>query len=251
MVCIEKYDKFHLDFCLKASELSPVFYALILRARNLPFPEGFLRASVYWALTEKRIRPRKKSVTCCRPSDPHSQKGSQPIKDEVNRNGKVAFPYSPNEDFCAIPGKLCVCNPRASMCHGTGGCLCPRTIHAELNQGETSPQHRQLFCGNNKTKGSAGTGCPLNWRSGGCCFQQSTCVLISASFACVCLSFLISSGPGPDYIHTAQLIPTLAHLADLTNHLPTPSIQPRDTGHLSGTSESAGRESSRSGSPRR
>lgn len=145
------------------------------------------------------------------------------------------------------------CNLRAGMCHGTRGCLCPRTIHAKLNQGETSPQQRQLFCGNNKTKGSAGTGCPLHWWSAACCFQQSTCMFISVSFACVCLSFLISSRPDSDYIHmgAAQLIPTLSHLADLTNHLPTPFIQPRDWRRVSGTSESKGRESTRSGSWRR
>lgn len=148
----------------------------------------------------------EKSVTCCRTSELHSQKGSQPNKHKAKRNGKVAFPYTPNEGFCAIPDKLCACNPRASVCHGTRGCLCPRTIHAKLNQGETSPQQRQLFCGNNKTKGSARTGYPLNWRSGGCCFQQSTFVFISVSFACVCFSFLISRRPDPDYIHTRVLL---------------------------------------------
>lgn len=172
----------------------------ILRARNLPFSEGFLRAAMCWALTEKKNQTQKNL------SHAPEHLIFTPIKHEANRNGKVAFPYAPSEGFCAIPDKLCVCNPRAGMCHGTRGCLCPRTVRAELNQGETSPQHRQLFCGNNKTKGSAGTGCPLNWRSGGCCFQQSTCVFISASFACVCLSFLISRRPGPDYIHRRVLL---------------------------------------------
>lgn len=177
-----------------------------------------------WALMEKRIRPRKICHMLLTIWELHSPEGTQPIKHEANRNGKVAFPYTPSEGFCANPDKICVCNPRA-MCHGTRGCLCPRTLRAELNQGETSPQHRQLFCGNNKTKGSAGTGCPLNWRSGGCCFQQSTCVFISVSFACVCLSFLISRRPDPDYTYTRVLLnwsrrwPILLTLQTIYQHL--------------------------------
>lgn len=138
---------------------------------------------------------------------------------------KWLFLTLPVKGFVPSLTSCVVCNPRASVCHGTGGCLCPRTIRAQLNQGETSPQHRQLFCGNNKTKGSAGTGCPLNWRSGGCCFQQSTCVFISVSFACVCLSFLISRRPDPDYIYRRVLLnwsrrwPILLTLQTIYQHL--------------------------------
>lgn len=164
------------------------------------FP-GVLCEMTLW----KKGSDTEKSVTCGEPPEVRSRKGCQPIKCKTKRDEKVAFPLHPQRIALHHLWQA-VCNLRASVCHGTRGCLCPRTIRVEFNQGETSPQQRQLFCGNNKTKGSAGTSCPLDWRSGGCCFQQSTCVFISVSFACVCLSFLINRGSDPDYIYTqAQL----------------------------------------------
>lgn len=176
----------------------PALYTILI-ARNVSFPEGFPRAAVWDGLIEERIRCRKicHMLQTIRDSFSKRLSGHQMQGQETWDCGFSLHPQW--SVLCHL--WQAVCNLRTSACHGTGGCLCPRTIHAELNQGETSPQQRQLFCGNNKTKGSAGKGCPLDWRSGGCCFQQSTCMFISVSFACVCLSFLISRGPDPDYIH--------------------------------------------------
>lgn len=124
------------------------------------------------------------------------EKAPSPSNARPREMGRWLFHTTPAKCFvlCVISGQACVMGQEAVCAPG------PYVLNSTKE--ETSPQQRQLFCGNNKTKGSAGTGCPLDWRSGGCCFQQSTCVFISVSFACVCLSFLISRGPDPDYTHT-------------------------------------------------
>lgn len=102
----------------------------------------------------------EKSVTCCRPSELHSQKGSQPIKHKANRNGKVAFPSLPVKGFvpsqtscvCVIPGQACVM--------GQEGVYAPGPYALKSTKGKLPHNRGSFFVETTKQKGVLGPAAP-------------------------------------------------------------------------------------------